>query len=162
RQHRAERRPGRLAFERGEGSVVSGAPTVAGTCRVREGCGRLRHDLLILAVVLLVIDVAALVVVGMVQVDELAAAGVAVGEGAVGSVVEPLLLTLETNGFVPSERAVGDTGIDAGLLASLAGVEPVRAPGRALVGRSHLGQQHDAERERSGNTGSDRHGWDPF
>src|SRR5262245_55603524 len=92
RQHRAERRPGRPGINSGEFPVISGrrrSPVPAAEdrrdCAAGPGTGRL----LVLAVVLLAIDEAALAIVGVVQVPELAAAEIAVGERAVGRVVEP-------------------------------------------------------------------------
>ena len=62
--------------------------------------------------------------------------------------------------LMPRERTVGDAGIGAGVLARLAGIEPMAAPGRALIGGGGRRQQQHGEPERSGNAGADRHGTD--
>src|SRR5262245_38531562 len=103
-------------------------------------------------------DETALAVVGAVQVPELAAAEIAVGERAVGRIVEPLLMAVDAIDLGARERAVGDAGVGAGVLARLAGVEPMAAPGRALIGGGGRRQQHHAEPERRDNAGADLHG----
>src|SRR5580765_8696106 len=103
---------------------------------VQGSAARPRRGLLILPIVLLAIDEAAFVVVAPVQAHELAAAEIAVGEGAVGGVVEALFLTIDAGDLAVGQGSVGDAGVGAGVLAGLAGIELVGAPGRAGVGRS--------------------------
>src|SRR5262245_62639738 len=121
---------------------------MANTCE----CARHRRaaaplsDRPVLAVVLLVVDAAALDVLCALDALELAPADRAVGEGSVLHPVHVILAALEASGLAPSQRTRLDALVDALLLAILAAVNDL------LVGIGECGGG-GAEAQRGGGSG---------
>src|SRR5262245_39943253 len=103
-------------------------------------------DRAVLAVVLLVVDAAALDVLGTLDALELAPADCAVSEGAVFHPVPVILAALEASGLAPRQFARLDALVDALLLAVLAAVDDL------LVGIGECGGG-GAEAQRGGGSG---------